>query len=156
MKNKGLSLQVKELATQLSLAGTMPHILAVEDYLFEKAGDNPIELPVNHHHLDGVYIRELFMPAGTLLTGKIHHKEHISILAQGEIRLSNGKEFMQIKAPHIMKDPPGTKRLIYALRDSTFINVIPTDKETLEDIEEEVVSDTFEQFAMKTLVRLGV
>ena len=32
-----------------------------------------------HHFADGMYIRELFRPAGTTIVGKVHKKEHFYI-----------------------------------------------------------------------------
>lgn len=129
----------------------MPKILALE----EKMREFPqLDLPVKHYHIEGVYVRELFIPAGTVLTGKIHNKENISILSQGELMISNGDSALRIiKAPYTVVDKPGVKRLGYAITDCTFINVLRSDKKTVPELEEELVSDTFEQYEQK---RLGV
>lgn len=129
----------------------MPKILALE----EKIREMPqLDLPVKHYHIEGVYVRELFIPAGTVLTGKIHNKENISILSQGELMFSNGDTGLKsIKAPYTVVDKPGVKRLGYAVTDCTFINVLRSDKKTVPELEEELVSDTFEQYEQK---RLGV
>ena len=34
-----------------------------------------VEMPVTHHFSKDLYARELFIPAGTLLVGKIHKHE---------------------------------------------------------------------------------
>src|SRR5690348_3107298 len=43
-----------------------------------------VEMPVKHHHSDGIYIREIFMPAGTVVVGKKHATRHLNIILEGE------------------------------------------------------------------------
>jgi hypothetical protein len=93
----------------------------------------------------------MFIPAGTVLTGAIHNKENISILAQGTIRITNGTESKLISAPYIMVDQPGIKRLGVSETDVTFINVWRTDTTDLDEIEKEIRSDTFEEYEQKLL-----
>ena len=40
-----------------------------------------IEPETKHHFADGMYARELFRKAGTLIVGKVHKKEHFFVLA---------------------------------------------------------------------------
>ena len=42
------------------------------------------ELPPKHSFSPGVYVRELAIPEGTLLIGKIHKHRHQSIKIQGQ------------------------------------------------------------------------
>jgi len=44
-----------------------------------------LTLPVRHYIAGGVYVRELSIPAGTVLTGYIHKHEHIAIVARRPI-----------------------------------------------------------------------
>jgi len=138
------------MSSELANQGAMPAILALQDLMM---GMEQVDMPVKHHQIKGVYCRELFIPAGTLLTGKIHNKENISILVQGTIRITNGTDFMIISAPHVMIDKPGIKRMGYAETDVVFINVLSTELTDIDEIEKELVSDTFEEYEMK---RLGV
>jgi len=133
---------------ELATAGCMPEILAIEDVM---RGMEQVEMPVKHHFIDGVYLRELFIPAGTLLTGKIHNKENFSILASGTLRITNGTDSIIISAPHVMSDKPGIKRMGYAETDVVFINVIKTDLTDIDEIEKELVSDTFSEFEQHVL-----
>jgi len=109
------------------------------------------EMPVSHYHIDCVYVRSLFIPADTVLTGKIHNFESIAILAQGTIKIANGDDAYEITAPAVMVDKPGIKRIGYAVTDVTFITVHKTDKKEVPDIEEELVSATFEEYETKKL-----
>jgi hypothetical protein len=126
----------------------MPDILRIEEALkLLPTGDHFLE----HFQIPGVYVRVLHIPAGTALTGKIHKTKHISILAHGEILIANKDSATRMTAPRVMIDEPGTKRLGYAVTDVTFINVLRTDIESVEQIENQLVCDTFEQYEKELL-----
>jgi hypothetical protein len=137
--------------SNLALQGNMPEILALEKILLTL---EQVDCPVTHYHIEGVYVRSMFIPAGTVLTGAIHNKENISILAQGSIRVTNGTESVLISAPHIMVDKPGIKRLGVSETDVTFINVLRTDLTDIDELEKELVSQSFEEYDQQLL--LGV
>lgn len=135
--------------SNLAELGSMPEILRIEKEI-EKMPQ--VTLPVEHYQVDGVYVRSMFIPAGTILTGKIHNFENIAILAQGTIRVSNGTDSYVLTAPHIMVDNPGVKRIGYAETDVTFITVHKTANTEIDDIEQELVSDTFEEYEQQLLL----
>ena len=135
--------------SNLAELGTMPDILRIE----QEIGAMPqVTCPVEHYQVDGVYVRSMFIPAGTILTGKIHNFENIAILAQGTIRVSNGTDAYVLTAPHIMVDKPGVKRIGYAETDVTFITVHKTVNTEIEAIEKELVSATFEEYQQQLLL----
>lgn len=95
----------------------------------------PGEAPVTHHFADGVYGREMFIPAGTMLTGKIHRFATLNVLAQGEIEVTTPDGMRRLKAPAVFVSPPGCKKVGYALTDVVWINVHPTEETDLAKIE---------------------
>ena len=135
--------------SNLAELGCMPEILRIEKVLLNEV---QVDCPVKHYQVDGVYVRSMFIPAGTILTGKIHNFENIAILAQGTIRISNGTESYVISAPHVVVDKPGVKRIGYAETDVTFITVHKTVNTEIEAIEKELVSATFEEYQQQLLL----
>jgi quercetin dioxygenase-like cupin family protein len=135
--------------SNLAELGTMPEILRIEKEILAMP---QVELPIEHYQIDGVYARSMFIPAGTILTGKIHNFESIAILAKGRIRITNGTESYIISEGHIMVDKPGVKRLGYAETDVIFITVHRTDNTEIEAIEKELVSATFEEYQQQLLL----
>jgi len=135
--------------SNLAELGVMPEILRIEQEILKMP---QVTLPVEHYQIDGVYARSMFIPAGTLLTGKIHNFESIAILAKGRIRITNGTESYIISEGHIMVDKPGVKRLGYAETDVIFITVHRTDNIEIEAIEKELVSATFEEYQQQLLL----
>jgi hypothetical protein len=139
---------VSELAT----LGNMPKILELEALMRTMP---QVDSPAEHYHLSGVYCRSLFIPKGCLLTGKIHNHESIGILAQGTLRITNGETSTVVTAPYITVDKPGIKRLGYAETDCTFITVHRTDLDSIDAIEEALVSDSFEEYELKIQQLIG-
>jgi hypothetical protein len=138
--------------SDLATTGNMPKILELEALM--KAMPQ-VDSPAEHYHLSGVYCRSLFIPKGCLLTGKIHNHESIGILAQGTLRITNGETSTVVTAPYITVDKPGIKRLGYAETDCTFITVHRTDLDSIDAIEEALVSDSFEEYELKTQQLIG-
>lgn len=122
-------------------------VLRLEQELLK--GD-PIDLPVNHHFAQGLYARELFIPAGTVLTGKIHRFEQINIISKGEISVLTEEGIVRIKAPYTLVSPPGTKRVGFAHEDTvwTTIHPNPDDETDLEALEMRLIAPSFEALEM--------
>jgi hypothetical protein len=139
----------------LAEQGNTSAILALEQAMLASFDQEALKAQTDtqHYQIKGVYARTMFIPAGMLVTGKIHNFESIGILAQGTMRITNGETSVLVSAPYISVDKPGIKRLGYAETDCTFISVHRTDAEEITDIEDELVSDTFEEFETKRLGR---
>jgi len=74
--------------------------------------------PLVHKFTDGMYIREIFMPAGSLWTSKIHKTEHPYVISYGKAAVSiDAEEWYEITAPYTGITKPGTRRVLYILED---------------------------------------
>lgn len=107
-------------------------------------GDSP-EMPLKHSFAEGVYVREIFIPKGHILTGKIHKHSHPNFLMSGEVIVvteERGRE--HLKAPLSMISAPGTKRAVIALEDTVWITVHVTNETDLEKIEDYVIAKTYD------------
>ena len=89
-------------------------------------GDSAL-CPLTHTFAEGFYLREIFIPKGTVLTGKIHRFAHPNFLMAGEVIVvteAGGREHLH--APLAMISPPGTKRAVYAVEDTRWVTVHQT------------------------------
>jgi hypothetical protein len=111
-----------------------------------KGFDEQVEIKPVHHFAKGLYAREIFIPKGTLLTGKIHKDEHLNIVCKGEISVLTEQGPQRIKAPCTIISKPGTKRVGYAHEDTVWITVHATQETEVEKIDESLVVDTYEQY----------
>jgi quercetin dioxygenase-like cupin family protein len=82
-----------------------------------------------------MYARVVPRPAGTLIVGKVHRREHFYIVTKGRVQI--GHEVYEAGA--VIISQPGTKRAVYALEDSICMTVHRTDKTDLAEIEAELV-----------------
>jgi hypothetical protein len=65
--------------------------------------------PLIHRFVPGMYCREIFMPAGSVMTTMIHMYEHFAFILTGKARVvseQGGDEI--IEAPAIIVTKPGT------------------------------------------------
>lgn len=97
------------------------------------------ELTANHHFGPGVYVRELAIPADTVAIGKTHGKEHLLIIANGDVTIVTEEGRQRVRGPAIMTSPAGVKRAVYTHEDTTFITIHPTDETDVDKIEAEVI-----------------
>jgi hypothetical protein len=115
------------------------------------------DLPVEHLFGGGMCIRQMFIPAGTIVVGKIHRHAHPNFLLQGEVIVvteHGGRE--KITAPHSMISEPGTKRVVYALTDVLWAVVHKTDTTDPIELEHEVIAPSYEALeAPEELLRIG-
>lgn len=77
-----------------------------------------VDCPLTHRYTKGLYIREIFMPKGTLITSKIHKTQHPFTISQGSVMVSvDGQAWEKLSAPYTGITQPGTRRVLYILED---------------------------------------
>lgn len=100
------------------------------------------DLPLKHDFFPGIYRRQIFMPAGTLLTSRIHKVRHPYVVLSGSASVYiPGQGVEHIEAPHSGVTEPGTRRVLYIHEDCTWVTFHPnpTDTQDLSQIEEELI-----------------
>ena len=102
--------------------------------------------PLKHSFGDGIYTREMFMPAGALIISKIHKHRHPYFIMKGSALVSTDKGVVQVSAPYQGMTERGTKRAIYAIEDLVWTTVHSVSSKNLDDIEEEIIAKDFESF----------
>lgn len=107
-----------------------------------------IELPLQHYFSNGVYAREMSVPKGILLTGKIHRFENMSIISQGEVTVISIDGVKHYKAPATFVSSPGVKRLIYAHENTVWTTVHATKETDIKKLETDLVADSYEEIGL--------
>ena len=98
------------------------------------------DLPTEHFFADGMYCRFLPRPAGTLIVGKVHRKEHFYVVCCGTVQITDGDgPAREVIGPAVIVSKPGTKRAVLAVTDATCMTVHRTDKTDLDAIEAELI-----------------
>ena len=112
-----------------------------------KLGDSDL-CPLKHHFADGVYAREISIPKGTVIVGKIHKDDHHVFLMKGILDLVTEDGATQVKAPCHFISKAGAKRAAYAVTDVVWVTTHAnnTNTQSLEKLEEEIIAKDYEEF----------
>jgi hypothetical protein len=95
-----------------------------------------VECPVTHRFAPGVYLREIFMPADTIVIGKVHKTEHFNILIRGAcliVHTDGTRE--ELRAPCTFVSQPNVQKVLYILEDMIWQTVHVTDETDLTALE---------------------
>lgn len=118
--------------TDVTPVDATPHAIVPEQvYELERVlrqmdGQIPREEVTFHHFCKGIYCREYFMAAGTVAVGMKHAKESFFLLVSGTARFSTAQgEMVTVSAPYMAVTQPGSKRVVYAITDATFLTFHP-------------------------------
>jgi len=102
--------------------------------------------PLVHSYGDGCYIRQIFMPKGTLIVSKIHKKTHPYFVMTGVASVATEKGVELIQAPYQGITQAGTKRALYIHEDMIWITTHVTEETDLAKIEEEIIAKDFTEY----------
>jgi quercetin dioxygenase-like cupin family protein len=103
---------------------------------------------VTHRFGPGIYIREVILPAGSVVVGHYHTHEHLNIMIAGRLALINEDgTSTELVAPYTFTAPKGRK-IAYVYETVLWHNVYATEETDLEKLEEMFFtkSDTFKDF----------
>lgn len=124
------------------------HIVALERAIRELPGaiiGDDETCPLKHSFAPGVYVREIFIPKGMLIVGKLHKHAHPNFLMSGDVSVATEEGVKRIKGPCSMISPAGTKRVVFAHEDTVWITVHVTQETDLAKIEEEVIAKSYDE-----------
>jgi hypothetical protein len=134
---------------------TKEQILRLEDALFKLPNQLDFEQYTEHFFAPGIYVRQLTIPAGTVLTGKIHRYEIMNILVSGTIKVTTDDGVEEVSGPLIFNSKAGSKKAGFALTDVVWLNVHPTELTDLEEIERHFIAPSFEALEQEQRKQIG-
>ena len=114
----------------------------VENLLSQVEQMPQVDCQTKHYFGPSIYVREVTMPAGSVVIGKPHLKEHMCIMLQGRMVVvdaeGNKKELV---APLTFVGSPGRK-VAYILETTVFQNIYATDETDVEKLENMFVDNS--------------
>lgn len=114
-----------------------------------------VECPVIHHFGPGVYIREVRLPAGSMIIGHHQKHEHMNVFLQGRGTFLNADGTVaELKAPMLFVAPPGRK-VCYVYEDIVWLNIYPTKETDVEKLEDYFL-DKSESWKTNTTFNEGI
>ena len=96
-----------------------------------------------HYHCDGVYAREITIPAGTRLVGEIHLHDQINVISKGKIKVITEEGYRIIKAPCTFISPAGTKRAGETITETVWTVFHATQTTDKDKIREEFIAPNY-------------
>jgi hypothetical protein len=105
-----------------SLPPTLDQIRALEAAIKAELPTYDVEALTRHHFCEGMYARELFIPAGGVIVGKTHARQNFFLLARGDLTVWTEQGMKRVRAPFMVVTQPGEKRVGYAHEDSVTLN----------------------------------
>jgi hypothetical protein len=95
-----------------------------------------VDLPLNHYFADGVYIREIFIPADTIVVGLIHKHSHLNYITKGKVTVLTKDGLETLEGPCSMISSANTKRALYTHSDViwTTVHANPTEERDVDKL----------------------
>jgi hypothetical protein len=118
-------------------------LLSIQDELAKLPQIDP---PLKHHFAEGSYAREMLIPAGSMIIGKIHRHAHVNVISKGRIYVATEFGTQILEAPVTFVSQPGTKRAVYAITDTVWTTIHVTDETDLAKVEDIVICPDYETF----------
>jgi hypothetical protein len=103
-----------------------------------------LEIPIVNHFSKGVYAREMRVPKGAFIVGKIHKFKNLNILSSGEVTVLSIDGVMRVKAPFTFVASPGSKRMFFMHEDTVWTTIHGTDEIDVDKIENEFIAKSYE------------
>lgn len=113
-----LDAMIESASGPIAEQSTRDSIMALEDQLKEMP---QIEIPVIHRYSGGIYTREITIPAGVMLTGKIYLDDHFDVMVHGDITVTSDEGRKRLTGFNIFKGKKGKKRAGYAHADTRWL-----------------------------------
>lgn len=114
--------------------------------------------PSGHHFAEGIYVRETFLPAGSIVVGKIHRYSTVNLITLGMVKAFNPEQPENDKimvAPFTFVSPPGSKRAVFAIQDSIWCTVHQSSSQDLDTLEDEFIVKDYDQLTQEERKCLG-
>lgn len=99
--------------------------------------------PLRHFFVPGVYSREMTLPAGHWIIGKIHKHAHMNVISTGRVVVITEEGVRVFQAPYVFRSEPFTKRVVLVIDTTVWTTHHITNETDLSLIEAELILPNF-------------
>lgn len=111
-----------------------------------RAMDNDTTSIIEYFASDS-YVREMVIPAGTCVIGRVHKTDCINILLEGEIVIvDNDGNRKEMKSPQVFIAKAGHQKAGFAIKDTRWLNCFSCKEEQLSDVVNHFTVETEEDY----------
>ena len=136
-------------------------VLIVENGIKQRVAENiseAVDCPLNHYFTPKddkygchVYAREILLPKGSVVIGKIHRHQHLNIISKGRVTVFTEFGKKELVAPCTFISEVGLKRAVYSHEDTIWTTIHLTEhmgEDNLNKIEEEVIAPSYSNLGL--------
>jgi hypothetical protein len=134
------------LVQAVSIGATSERRKKLNDLEVDMLQEEQVTIPVEHRFSGDIYAREIKIPKGTLLTGRIHKFDHFDIMLSGDVTVStdNG-EVKRLTGLNIMEGKAGKKRAGFTHEDTHWITFHAVEERNPEEMYEFLTCGSFQE-----------
>lgn len=121
------------------------------------------QFPVRHYRAPGMIGREMFIPKGSIIIGKIHKHAHLNLISVGHVRVVTEDGPMEIRAPYTFTSSVGAKRVVTALEDTIWTTfhlnpneLDPESEADMRQLENEIIATSYEDVPHLTVQKTAI
>jgi quercetin dioxygenase-like cupin family protein len=92
-----------------------------------------------HHFSDGLYAKEMHIPAGMAVLKHTHDYDHLSVLAKGKVVVLRGEEMEIIEGPACLDIEAGLIHGVKAITDCVWFCIHATDEKDSSKVDEVLI-----------------
>lgn len=92
-----------------------------------------------HHFSDGLYAKEMHIPAGMAVLKHTHDYNHLSVLAKGKVVVLRGEEMEIIEGPACLDIEAGLIHGVKAITDCVWFCIHATDEKDASKVDEVLI-----------------
>ena len=129
------------LESLVNLMSNLQQTSSIEEVEGKLMSYEQVDCPLKHHFSPGVYMREITMPAGSIILGHEHITKHLNIISKGSCRLLDIEtgEVTILEAPYTFESEAGVRKLLYIIEECVWSTVHVTEETDLDTLEEELI-----------------
>ncbi len=130
--------------TDLMMQSFKENIGGLASYLKSLDNDNT---SIVEYFASNTYVREMVIPEGTCVIGRVHLHDCINILLEGEILIADNEGNQKhMKAPQIFIAKAGHQKAGFALKETRWLNCFSCKEDKLAGFVEEFTVETEEEY----------
>lgn len=134
--------------TEEQIISAMVSVLAsegVESLENEALLHEQVDLSLKEMLIGELYVREITIPAGTMLSSKVWLGSYVDIMISGKIAVMTPDGITQLSGYNLLRGKKSRKRCGYAYEETKWVTVHKTSCLNLDGIEDKMTVDTVEQ-----------
>jgi len=105
-----------------------------------------LEDNITNHMVDGLYVRELLIPRGSIILSRVHKRPLVNIISTGRVIVIDSNGHNEYTAPCTFISKAGTQRVVYAPEETVWNTAHLTDVINPDELVDDLTFDNYDEF----------